>query len=66
MRANQLDWELIERLAEGLGVTYWARRKWRQRQHIPYKWRLYLLTAAKGSITPEQFKVLDKQRKRNV
>jgi hypothetical protein len=66
MKTNhQIDWELIERLAEGLGVTYWARRKWRQRQHIPYKWRLHITIASKGSVKPEHFLFLDRRRSRN-
>lgn len=40
------DLEVIERLAEELGVGEEARRKWRVRGHVPYRWRLPLLNLA--------------------
>jgi hypothetical protein len=61
-----IDWELVDRLAEGLGVDYWARRKWIQREHIPYKWRVPLLKASKGSISIEDFDLLDRRRRRRA
>jgi hypothetical protein len=63
MSANHLDWELVDRLAEGLAVEYWARRKWRQRNHIPHKWRLEIIRASRGRIRPEHFHVMDKNNK---
>jgi hypothetical protein len=49
-----------------LEVEYWARRKWRQRQHVPHRWRLAIIAAARGSIKPEDFYAMDRQNKRNA
>lgn len=66
MIKQQLDWDLIDRLAETLQVEYWARRKWRQRGHIPYRWRLPLVAASRGSVSIKDFEALDRRRKRLV
>lgn len=66
MTKKHLDWDLIDRLAEKLEVEYWARRKWRQRQHVPHRWRLAIIAAARGSIKPEDFYAMDRQNKRNA
>lgn len=58
-----IDWGLVDRLAEGLGVDYWARRKWIQREHIPHKWRLAIMAASRGSITPKHFEAMDRRRR---
>ena len=34
-----MDWDEVERAAEALGIPYFTRKKWRQRDHVPYKWR---------------------------
>lgn len=57
---RNIDWELVERLAEGLGVDYWARRKWVQRKQVPHKWRLAMIAASRGAIKPEDFIKMDR------
>jgi hypothetical protein len=32
-----LDWDEIDRKAEALGVSYWARQKWKQRGAVPVR-----------------------------
>ena len=60
---RSIDWELVERLAEGLGVDYWARRKWVQRKQVPHKWRLAMIAASRGAIKPEDFIKMDRIRR---
>jgi hypothetical protein len=48
-------WKEIDALAESLGVSDWARRKWQQRGVIPHKWRLPLIEASKGKLTASDF-----------
>ena len=60
---RSIDWELVERLAEGLGVDYWARRKWVQRKQVPHKWRLAMIAASRGAIKPEDFIKMDRSRR---
>ena len=45
-------WSLIDQTAAELGVTPGARRKWRQRKTVPYKYRTRLISrlATKGVI----------------
>lgn len=59
---SQINWDLIDSVAEKLNVDYWARRKWRQRGHVPYKWRLPLINASRGSISLRDFDALDRRR----
>lgn len=66
MSTNHLDWDLVDRLAEELEVEYWARRKWRQRNHVPHRWRLAIIAAARGRIKPEHFQAMDRKQKRNA
>ena len=54
-KQHTIDWSLVDRLAEGLGVDYWARRKWIQREQVPHKWRLALIAASRGAIKPDDF-----------
>lgn len=64
MAKRQISWELIDLLAEGLGVSYWARRKWRERENVPYKWRLPLIMASKGALSAKDFDLMDRRRAR--
>jgi hypothetical protein len=57
-----IDWDLVELVAEVLGVPYFTYKKWRQRNHVPYKWRLDLILASKGKITADDFIVHDKRK----
>ena len=61
MTKSQIDWDLIDSLAEKQGVTYWARCKWRQRNHVPYKWRMHFVATSRGRIKFEHFNEMDKQ-----
>ena len=51
MTKSAIDWDLIDTYAERQGVSYWARRKWRQRNHVPYKWRIALAWWSDGRIS---------------
>ena len=48
-------WELIDKTAAQIGVGEGARRKWRERGHVPYRWRLPIIQAAAGEITALDF-----------
>jgi len=60
MSKSLIDWDLIDHLAEKQGVEYWARRKWRQRGHVPHKWRLAIIMASRGRIKPWDFAEMDR------
>lgn len=60
MPKQVIDWELIERVALGLGVSRFAVMKWRQRQAIPHKWRPHIVIATSGVVSWKQFEQLDK------
>ena len=66
MSKSLIDWDLIDRLAEKQGVEYWARRKWRQRQHVPHKWRLAIIMASRGRIKPWDFAEMDRNNGGNA
>jgi hypothetical protein len=66
MSKSLIDWDLIDRLAEKQGVEYWARRKWRQRQHVPHKWRLVIIMASRGRIKPWDFAEMDRNNGGNA
>lgn len=58
MRNAHKQWQFIERAAADMGVGSEARRKWRERGHVPHKYRLPLLQAAKVArvkLDPEIF-----------
>lgn len=44
MKTN--PWETIDALADDLGIKSEARRKWRERGQVPYRWRIPLLKLA--------------------
>ena len=47
MNLSDNQWKIVLGIAEGLGVALEARRKWRQRGHVPYRWRLPILEIAR-------------------
>lgn len=57
---RQIDWpswEKINRLGAALGVSEFARDKWRQRG-VPHKWRLPMIERAKAqriALDPTEF-----------
>jgi len=63
MSKSQIDWDLIDTFAERQGVSYWARCKWRQRNHVPHKWRLGLIWWSDGRITAKHFAKMDEQNR---
>jgi hypothetical protein len=40
------DWNTIDRAAAALGVKQEARRKWRERGRVPYRWRIPIMQKA--------------------
>ena len=58
-----MNWDEVEKAAEELGIPYFTRKKWRQRDHVPYKWRHDIMVLAKGKITHEDFLQLDKRKR---
>jgi hypothetical protein len=54
MMTNPAKIEQINRIAEQLGVSAWALRKWRQRG-VPHKWRIPIMAASAGGIVPADF-----------
>jgi hypothetical protein len=66
MSKSQIDWDLIDTYAERQGVSYWARRKWRQRNHVPWKWRIALAWRSDGRISLDWFQSMDKQNRRKA
>jgi hypothetical protein len=63
MTKSDINWNLIDDLAAAAGASYWARRKWRQRNHVPHKWRAGLVWWSDGRISFDQFKQLDSQNR---
>jgi hypothetical protein len=64
MSKSPLDWMLIDRAAEAIGVSRESRKKWRQRNHVPYRWRLPLITQTNGLLSVNDFVNHDKKRKK--
>jgi hypothetical protein len=60
---SKINWNLIDILAERQGVSYWARRKWRQRNHVPHKWRWGLIMDSDGKISVQHFDQLDSENR---
>jgi len=58
-----MDWDEVERAAEALGIPYFTRKKWRQRDHVPYKWRYDIMILSKGKIKHNDFIELDKRKR---
>lgn len=54
-----IDWQVVCAIAEKLGVSYDARAKWRQRNHIPHKWRILLINNSDGALSWADFKKMD-------
>jgi hypothetical protein len=64
MSKSPLDWMLIDRAAEAIGVSRESRKKWRQRNHVPHRWRLPLITQTGGLLSVNDFVNHDKKRSR--
>jgi hypothetical protein len=58
---SEINWNLIDTYAELKGVSYWARRKWRQRNHVPHKWRWGLIMDSDGKISVKHFDRMDRE-----
>ena len=53
--STTLDWELVEEIAESLGVLPRTREKWRERGSVPHKWRLPIIRASAGKFSLDAF-----------
>lgn len=59
---DQINWDLIEKLAQELGLTKYATAKWRQRKSVPHKWRLPIVLKSNGLIRWDHYRQLDNSR----
>lgn len=59
---TSLDWTLIDKAAEALGISEFARKKWRQRG-VPAKWWLPISRQTRGEVPPE---ALESSKPENV
>ena len=50
-----INFERINAIGERLGASYEARKKWRQRGHIPFRWRVAIVQASNGEFTLDDF-----------
>ena len=57
----KINWTVIDQIGEALGVGYRARQKWRQRNHIPHKYRLQIVIRTRGAIGAEDFLAMDRE-----
>lgn len=48
-------WKEVDAIALALGVKPDALRKWRERDRVPYRWRLPLIEKSAGRITASDF-----------
>lgn len=55
MTKAELDWGLINTVGERLGAGPEARKKWRQRGKVPFKWRILIAKDAGGLIPIDAF-----------
>lgn len=55
MNALTDKWDAVEKFARDLGVTDEAMRKWRERNTIPPRWHLPLITVSKGKLRAPDF-----------
>ena len=63
MTKSPIDWDKIDTLAKAIGVSYWARRKWRQRNHVPHKWRWKFIWLSGKTISAKHFDEMDRQNR---
>ncbi|HTF79247.1 MAG TPA: hypothetical protein VK620_33905 [Bradyrhizobium sp.] len=56
---ESVDWTIIDRAAEALGVKPESRKKWRQRG-VPHRWRISIIRQTGGAIAAEQFEAFEK------
>jgi hypothetical protein len=62
VKQTDYEWDLILRAAEVLGVGRHARTKWKQRQHVPHRWRLQIIEATNGVVGWKHFTEMDEAR----
>lgn len=62
MALTDVDWCVVDRIGQDLGVSYRARQKWRQRKCVPHKYRLAIIQATGGVINAQQFAAMDSDR----
>jgi hypothetical protein len=53
--APALNWELVDAIAERLGVNREARKKWKQRNVVPYRWQMKIVQESAGAILWSSF-----------
>jgi hypothetical protein len=58
----QIDWSVINGIADSLGVSRDARMKWRQRNHVPHKWRRAVVAASGGKLSWADFEKMDEKK----
>jgi len=58
-----MEWDYIEKAADAIGIPYFTRKKWRQRDHVPYKWRHEIIEISQGTVTHEMFLAMDKRKR---
>ena len=61
-----IDWDLIEKLAQELGVTKYATAKWRQRKTVPQKWRLSIVLKSGGVVRWDHYRRMDRSARPNL
>ena len=66
MMVKTTNWDLIEKLAQELGVTKHATAKWRQRNTVPHKWRLPIVLKSGGLIRWDDYRRMDRVGSRSV
>lgn len=55
MTKPELDWGLINTVGERLGAGPEARKKWRQRGKVPFKWRILIVKDVGGLFSIDDF-----------
>lgn len=58
MQTETFNWELVDAVAESIGVAYFTRRKWRDRNRVPVHWWQTLTDASDGKLTADEFQKL--------
>ncbi|MDK8187747.1 MULTISPECIES: hypothetical protein [Sphingomonas] len=57
---STLTWEIVDKIAAGLGASAGQRRKWRQTgRQVPNSWRIRIAEAIKGRGEPIDFSAFD-------
>jgi hypothetical protein len=64
MSKSPINWLVVDRAAESIGISKESRKKWRQRNHVPHKWRLPLIAKTGGVLSVQDFIKLDQRNRR--